>query len=117
GGVEGARLFECRTIHDPALQGDVPIRSETLETSVPRVYAVGDGAGIGGVEVALLEGRRAADAILGKSCGGSADRAYKRLNRFRRQLNLAYAPERALRAMQPDTIVCRCESLTLHDLT
>jgi thioredoxin reductase len=115
--LECARLFGCRTVHDPSLQGDVPIRSETLETSVDQVYAVGDGAGIGGVEVALLEGRRAADAILGKSCSGTADRAYKRLDRFRRQLNLAYAPERALRAMRPETIVCRCEELTLHDLS
>jgi hypothetical protein len=77
---------------------------------------VGDGAGIGGVEVALLEGRIAGDAILGKPSDPGLIRKYRRLDRFRRQLNAAYAPQALLSAARPETIICRCEELTLAEL-
>jgi pyruvate/2-oxoglutarate dehydrogenase complex dihydrolipoamide dehydrogenase (E3) component len=114
--IDFARMMGCRTTLDRSLNGLVPVRSAKLETSVPRVYAIGDGAGIGGVEVALLEGLIAADAILGKSGDHALARQYGNLDRFRRQLNEAYCPSHTLRAAQPDTIVCRCEELTLGDL-
>ena len=112
-----ARLLGCETEFEPALNGMVPKRSATFETTVPRVYAVGDGAGIGGVEVALLEGRIAADAILGTPSDPGLLRKYRAIDGFRRQLNVAYRPQSALSAARPETIVCRCEELTLSDLS
>lgn len=113
-----ARMMGCRTTFDASLNGIVPVRSPRLETSVPDVYAIGDGAGIGGVEVALLEGRIAANAILGVHTDGEPElaRRYHRLDLFRRKLNAAYAPPQILRAADAKTIVCRCEELTLGDL-
>jgi thioredoxin reductase len=111
-----AMLLGCDMQFDPSLNGIVPKRSATLETSIPKVYAVGDGAGVGGVEVALLEGRIAGDAILGNPSDPSLLRKYQAFDRFRRKLNVAYAPKAPLSAARPETIVCRCEELTLEDL-
>ncbi|SAL73478.1 (2Fe-2S)-binding protein [Caballeronia arvi] len=111
-----ARMMGCRTTFDPGLNGIVPIRSSTLETSVPNVYAIGDGAGIGGVEVALREGRIAANAILGVESDHALARDYRKIDIFRRQLNMAYRRPARLCSATDDTIVCRCEELTLADL-
>ena len=113
--TELAGLLGCLIVRSDDLGGWVPDRTEHLETSVEGVYAIGDGAGIGGVEVALVEGARVAEAIArgdGKSLGGT----YARLDRFRRALNLAYRPNSPLVVAEPDTIVCRCEELRLGEL-
>ncbi|RJE87269.1 FAD-dependent oxidoreductase [Paracoccus onubensis] len=115
-GSEPARLFGCRMRMEPALNGAVPERSSTLETSVPGVYAIGDGAGIGGVKVAIAEGRIAAHAILGQDIPAQHIRTYARLDGFRRRLNLAYLHDPPLTAATPDTVICRCEALRLAEL-
>jgi NADPH-dependent 2,4-dienoyl-CoA reductase/sulfur reductase-like enzyme len=112
-GSEFARFLECEMMFDRTLGGWVPRRSELLETSLADVYAIGDGAGIGGVEVALAEGEIAASAILGKPAELSA---YRRLNRFRGILSRAYQTDVPLTAADPHTIICRCEELTLSQL-
>ncbi|MEJ8570445.1 FAD-dependent oxidoreductase [Microbaculum marinum] len=114
--AEFARILGCRTESRPDLAGVVPVRSAQLETSVPGVYAVGDGAGIGGVEVALLEGEIAASAILRQVPQPALLSRYRRLDGFRRDLNRAYSPSVPLRAAGEDTIVCRCEELRLGDI-
>ncbi|WP_250517919.1 NAD(P)/FAD-dependent oxidoreductase [Caballeronia sp. INDeC2] len=111
-----ARMMGCQTAFDRSLNGVVPLRSPALATSVPNVYAVGDGAGIGGVEVALVEGRMAANAILGIEGEAALARQYRKLDLFRRKLNIAYARSETLSAADAGTIVCRCEELTLGDL-
>ncbi|WJS85367.1 FAD-dependent oxidoreductase [Paracoccus sp. TOH] len=115
-GSEPARLFGCRMRFEPSLNGAVPERSGTFETSVAGVYAIGDGAGIGGVKVAIIEGRIAAHAILGQGVPAPLRRDHGRLDRFRRSLNLAYRLASPLNAATPDTIVCRCEALKLAEL-
>lgn len=115
-GSEPARLFGCRMRLDPALNGTVPERSATLETSVPGVYAIGDGAGIGGVKLAMAEGRIAAHAILGRDLPARLSRSHARLDQFRRRLNLAYRHDPPLMAATSDTIICRCEALRLAEL-
>jgi hypothetical protein len=114
--AEFSRAMGCRMEFRPELNGMVPIRSAQLETSLRGVYAIGDGAGIGGVEVALLEGKLAASAILGESPKGTLLRRYHRLDRFRKNLNLAYALDAPLVAAKDDTIICRCEEIRLADL-
>lgn len=113
---EFSRLIGCRMRHSPELGGWVPERRRTFETSLAGVYAVGDGAGIGGVEVAIMEGRLAADAIASRN-DVSLRRSYAKLDRFRKALSVSYQTPIRLNAADPDTIVCRCEELRLKDLT
>jgi len=115
-GTEAARVFGCRIAHDPGLNGLAPWRDTTLRTSEAGIWAIGDGAGIGGVEVALLEGWLAAAAILNQPAPAALLAKYRRLDAWRRRLNLAYRMPKPLVAATPDTIVCRCEELTLGRL-
>lgn len=110
------RLFGCDIVFDPSLNGYVPFRSEFGQTSKKGIFAVGETGGIGGVEIALLEGRIAAYAIMGETPPASTKANYHRIDRFRRALNLAYQLNNPLRAATPDTIICRCEELTLQQL-
>lgn len=115
-GSETARVMGCRMELKSELNGVVPQRSAELETSVNGVYAIGDGAGIGGAEIGLMEGKIAADAILHRSSPASLKARYDRLDRYRRFLNLAYAMSKPLIAATADTIICRCEEITLGRL-
>jgi len=115
-GTEAARMLGCRIAMVPDLNGAVPWRAPNLETSVEGVYAIGDGAGIGGVEIALLEGRIAAHAILGPRPSERLSKRYAALDRFRRKLNLAYRLPSDLVAATDETILCRCEEISLGRL-
>ncbi|HEX4235774.1 MAG TPA: (2Fe-2S)-binding protein, partial [Caldimonas sp.] len=89
-------------------------------SSVAGVYLAGDGARIGGADVAELQGRRTALAVLedlGRAVDrgerDSLDRALVRQARFRRALDAAYPfPGHLLDAVDDDEIVCRCEGIT-----
>jgi NADPH-dependent 2,4-dienoyl-CoA reductase/sulfur reductase-like enzyme len=113
------RVIGCATHDDPELGGIVPTRSADLETSVAGVYAVGDGAGIGGSEIALMEGTFAATAIAAeRGCRGAAeerDRLRKKLQwvqPFRAALRSTYRLPATLDLSTPETLVCRCEEVT-----
>lgn len=54
--VEMARLAGCEMVFVPELGGDVPIRNEENETSVPGIYIVGDAGGIEEASSAMIEG-------------------------------------------------------------
>jgi NADPH-dependent 2,4-dienoyl-CoA reductase/sulfur reductase-like enzyme len=125
--VELTRLLDCRHRFDPLRGGWLPVRSRALETSVDGVFAVGDCAAIGGVEMALVEGRLAA---LGAALRLGRDetvaivrrrrrleRHRARLDRFRTGIERVFAPPRDfLDLLTPDTVVCRCEDVTVGDL-
>ncbi|WP_312795049.1 NAD(P)/FAD-dependent oxidoreductase [Tianweitania sp.] len=115
-GTEAAKVFGCRMEYDAGLNGVVPSRDASLRTSETGIYAIGDGAGIGGVEVAILEGRIAAHAILGSSAPSELSAGYRKLDAYRRKLNLAYRMPTALRAATDETIICRCEELSLGQI-
>jgi NADPH-dependent 2,4-dienoyl-CoA reductase/sulfur reductase-like enzyme len=123
--VELLRLIGCDLAYTPERGGWLPRRSEVFETSVAGVFAVGDGAAIGGVEIALLEGRLAtleAAARLGRIRDGGArraslTRALTRIDRFRRAIERLFAaPCRYLDLLTDDTVVCRCEEVTAGEL-
>jgi glycine/D-amino acid oxidase-like deaminating enzyme len=87
-------------------------------TSVAGVYAVGDGARLGGARVAQARGRLAGLAVardLGFAApeDGAARTALARATAFQDALWRVFAPP-AFRADQvaDDTIVCRCEEVT-----
>jgi NADPH-dependent 2,4-dienoyl-CoA reductase/sulfur reductase-like enzyme len=91
---------------------------DLLRTSVPDVYCAGEPTGIGGVELATLEGQIAALAA-----SEHGDTAQLLLKQRRRNLGFVRALEQAgrlrpeLRGLaKEETIVCRCEDVHLGTL-
>jgi NADPH-dependent 2,4-dienoyl-CoA reductase/sulfur reductase-like enzyme len=110
--TELAQLIGCR-IEDGLVAVD-----EMQRTSVENVLCAGEPTGIGGVEMAVIEGQ-----IAGFSAAGAPDQAGKFLTRRRRMLGFvralreAYALDPELRRLAQDaTIVCRCEDVVYGDL-
>lgn len=100
-----------------------PRLDEDGQSTVPGLYIAGDGAGIGGVGVALARGRVAAHAALAAmgrkapASGLSAARAeLARANRGREFLDLLYRPAEQFRIPEGDTVVCRCEEVRARDI-
>jgi thioredoxin reductase len=99
-------------------------RDDGMQTSIPGLYAVGDCTGLGGAPAARLEGEiagRTAAARLG--FGDAHDlfatrRALARQRRFQRALwQLHDVGPRSLADLPPETIICRCEEITLGEIT
>lgn len=121
--IELPRLLGARLAFDKLRGGWTVVRDAGCATSIPNLYVAGDGGGIGGVELALVEGRLAALAAAGRMGRDVAARRsplssrWARLDRFRRGLEALYRPPRDFRALvTPETVVCRCEDVTLADL-
>ncbi len=105
---ELAALLGCE------LRGGFVAVDDFLRTSVPAVYCAGELTGIGGVELAVVEGEIAGLAAAGDE---SAARAlfgnHRKLQKFVSSLARAFAPREELKSLSsPETIVCRCEDVT-----
>ena len=90
------------------------IRVDALQaTSLPDVYAAGEGTGIGGVERALAEGRIAGHAAADDSLRArQAFGARRHAHHFANALARCFAPAPDLAGrLRPDTIICRCEDV------
>ena len=97
------------------------------QTSNPRVYAAGETTGVGGAQLAVAEGvvagvhaaraagaaaRRATDPVV-----QGAVRTRDRLRRFAAALHAVYpVPRFWLDTLEPDTVVCRCEEVTVAEV-
>jgi thioredoxin reductase/bacterioferritin-associated ferredoxin len=125
--VELLQLIGCSLRHDDAAGVWVPCRNEDFETTVASVFAVGDGAGIGGALAAADEGciaGLAAARRLGAATDAQAAerkrrarRRLSRLARFRRAMDAVYrVPPVLLDRAAGDTIVCRCEDVSRREL-
>lgn len=125
--TELTRLAGCDHQYSPELGGSVPIRDRELRTSRPEILAVGDGAGIMGRQVALLEGRLAALAAalrLGRISPGeyrlrAGSLSYQRLRRLKLKAGLdrRITPGPGLLELPAEeTIICRCEGVTWGQL-
>jgi NADPH-dependent 2,4-dienoyl-CoA reductase/sulfur reductase-like enzyme len=109
---------------DAAGHNWVPQRDAAGRTQVPGIYLAGDGAGIGGAEVAELAGARAALALLADrglpaeaALAGRLDRRLRAEARFRAALERAFPWPAALAAATADnTPLCRCEWITAGEL-
>ncbi len=109
----------CASQFVPARGGHCLVVDREQHTSVPGVFAAGEVCGIGGAEVAMAEGDLCAAVILGESGSPPAHPAFGRRAAAERR-----AADRMLRAFAPlpglcelaapDTIVCRCEDVTLQ---
>lgn len=89
------------------------IRTDDRMLAAPGVYAAGEPTGIGGVEVALIEGQIAGLAAAGKD--EDARRLTGKLRRaraFATHLNQAFALRPEVKKLAKlETVVCRCEDV------
>ena len=125
--AELTMLAECEHQYDLKQGGYVPLRGENMETSVSGIYAVGDGAGVAGKKVAILEGFIAglsAAHTLGHLSSAAArerilpyQKSLNKINRFRQILDDISLPRKGLYELATDdTIICRCEEVILKQL-
>jgi NADPH-dependent 2,4-dienoyl-CoA reductase/sulfur reductase-like enzyme len=110
--VELAELLGCQVEH-----GNVKIDA-FQQTTVADVYSAGETTGIGGLELSLVEGEIAGLAAAGKHEAARElfpVRATQR--KFADLLNRTFALRDELKSLStPQTIVCRCEDVTLERL-
>jgi NADPH-dependent 2,4-dienoyl-CoA reductase/sulfur reductase-like enzyme/bacterioferritin-associated ferredoxin len=126
--IELAQLLGARCEWRPERGGFVPLREEHMETSVPGVFAAGDGAGVGGGPLALIEGRIAGLAAAAQSSNGEDTTAIlddierlkpalRRERRFQQLYAGLFTPGPGLDELAgPDTIICRCEEVTRAEI-
>ena len=119
---EIARTLGCRHRFDERRGHLVADRDESGRSSVANVWIVGDSAGLGGARVAQAGGILAGvdtAASMGKPLPASAEaktamRTKVRSERFQEALwRLFSAPRLVDQLAHPDTIVCRCEEVSL----
>jgi NADPH-dependent 2,4-dienoyl-CoA reductase/sulfur reductase-like enzyme len=108
------------------LGGEVPLRGKDFETSVPGIYAVGDGAGTGGYRMAMLEGQVAGYSAAARM-GHNEKKAREEIHRLQPAVQRESAFQRLFAALftpglgvyelaKEDTTLCRCEGARLADL-
>jgi NADPH-dependent 2,4-dienoyl-CoA reductase/sulfur reductase-like enzyme len=119
-----ADLAGCSFEFDRLTRQWQPKRDSDGRSSRAGVYLAGDGAAIGGADVAELTGAGAALALL-SDIGLSVDlldrsatsRGVRRQGRFRRAMEAAYPfPSHLLGRISDQTLVCRCEGITAGTL-
>ncbi|MGI9501183.1 MAG: FAD-dependent oxidoreductase [Geminicoccaceae bacterium] len=119
--TEIARALGCRMQVDPRHLGTLSVDvSAKGATSIDGVFAVGDGARVGGAAVAIAEGLIAGAAAAaeigfqpkGDDIAFDAERRLKKANSFQDALwSLFQAPAISLDHLPDNTMICRCESL------
>ena len=114
--LELAQALGCAT---GAANGQTVVHTGSWQqTSIPGVYCAGEGTGIGGVDLALVEGRIAGLAASGQTQHMQAaldERA--RWKKFAARLARAFALRPELTTLAADdTIVCRCEDVVHAEL-
>lgn len=97
----------------PATQVDLLLR-----TSVPNIYAAGESCGVAGLAAARIEGRIAGHMATGATTGATALLGQRRhARRFAELLARHFSLDPRLHELADiDTIVCRCEDVTLGAL-
>ncbi len=124
---EVTRLLRAEHCYDRLRGGWIPVVNERFETSIPGLYAIGDGAGIRGSAAASLAGRRvgvdlgfAIGALQGEdaaAAAGSIERDLAKLAAFSDAMASLMAQRPAhVGAIATETIVCRCEDVTRGEI-
>ncbi len=122
-----ARLCGCNLMYDPLKRFWRPETDEHMRSSLPDVYLAGDAAGIGGRNLAEIQGRLAATHIafeLGRISDRDMARQTERLHREQARIKgygevlhqVFSLPPGLFQAMDEETIVCRCEQVSLGDV-
>ena len=113
--------------YDESRGGTVVQLDEWGSTSLPNVFGAGDGTGVSGSYVAILNGQIAAlriayelDKISEKTLFSLSKSIRKEVNlrkKFQKAINHAYAVKSGIYQLaSSETIICRCESIPLRDL-
>jgi len=121
------RLLGAEERHDPAQGGWVPVLDAGRRTSIARLYGAGDGAGLVGAAAAPLSGRIAAlsaardldrlDADAYPRQHEAAQHEFARAAKFGRAMSKLIVPmPGAMERVSDDTILCRCEDVTVGAL-
>lgn len=117
------RLLDLEHEWREAQAAFVPVTDASGRSSQPHVWIAGDGAGVAGAELATLRGDAAGRDVaraLGKGMGeGNRDtprRAVARRLTARAFVDRLYAPLVVDAHATPDTLVCRCEAVTMADI-
>jgi D-hydroxyproline dehydrogenase subunit alpha len=100
--------------HIEETQGVAAIAVDAWQaTSRPNIYAAGECTGVGGMELAAVEGRIAAHAALDERTQARGLFAQReRYRRFASRMHDAFALDSRLRELAaPDTVLCRCEDV------
>jgi D-hydroxyproline dehydrogenase subunit alpha len=84
-------------------------------TSAPSIYAAGETTGIGGLDLALVEGQIAGHAAAGREDKAQAFfSARRKARQFSEALDKTFALRPHLRSLAtPETLICRCEDVPL----
>ncbi|HEX6607426.1 MAG TPA: FAD/NAD(P)-binding oxidoreductase [Chloroflexia bacterium] len=110
--VELAAALGC------AIRGGAVRVDRRQQTSRAGVYCAGEATGVGGVDLALVEGRIAGLAATDRWDAAQRDLVERaRARRFAAALARTFAPRPELRALpRADTLVCRCEDVPYGEL-
>jgi hypothetical protein len=122
------RALGCAHYFDASRGHLVTARDKDGRTSVANVYAVGDCGGLGGALAAeaegVIAGLAAARSLAFASGGTERDRESKarsalaRHRRFQAGLWQLYrAPHLTTELATPETLICRCEGVSLREIT
>jgi NADPH-dependent 2,4-dienoyl-CoA reductase/sulfur reductase-like enzyme len=110
-----ARSLDCATHADGAIVVD-----GTQRTSVDAVFAAGECTGVGGMELAQVEGRVAGLCAAGVESGERIDRLKHERARWRQfaaRIDTAFAlRDQARQLPADDTLLCRCEDVSLGEI-
>ncbi|WP_118180314.1 NAD(P)/FAD-dependent oxidoreductase [Paraburkholderia phosphatilytica] len=103
-----------------ALRDDAIAVDGAQRTSISDVFAAGESTGVGGMELAAVEGRIAGLVASGHAGEVDATLAKRRAHwrRFAARVDHAFALGDAARALPPpDTLMCRCEDVSVGDVS
>lgn len=125
--IGAAQLAGVEIHHDAALGGWIPQVGENGSTDVGGVFICGDGAGIRGAAAAVIHGKLAglsAAEFIGKTVGSQKMKlhaSYAGAASFGLAMTGLSVPRAGLKKLTtPQTIICRCESLSqdqiLHEI-
>ncbi len=125
--TEFFRLLDVEMFYSKSEGIFLPKRNDFFQTSAPGIYAVGDCAGIGGANLAMLEGKIAAIDVAVQTgqtrlstMNATLKQSIKHLKceqKFARMLGEIFAlPEGLFSLARPDTIICRCEQTSLAEV-
>lgn len=124
---ELARQMQCESYYDEVNGGWLIKTSEQMETNQQDVYAAGEITGVGGAELAEIEGRIAALSILSKmqSPNFNESTLQKLLkeraswSKFAHMLSSAtFVGTNYITSIKnaPETVICKCEEVTLENI-
>ena len=127
---EITRMLRAEHRFDRLRGGWVPRVDASFQTSIPGLYAVGDGAGVRGQKIASLAGRKAGLVVAASfrgAAGVDSSASAAALDPIDRQLALARPFSDAMAALMAQrpaqvaaigaaTVVCRCEDVTRSEI-